>query len=91
MVEKIVKKFEKCLIQFLLILMMLAVLATAIELVRVLYTQLLEPPYLALNIPEAIKVFGFFLMILIGLEILESIKIYIEKQKVHAESYFLWL
>lgn len=89
MVEKILKKFEKYLVQFLLILMMLAVLATAIELVRVLYTQLLEPPYLALNIPEAIEVFGFFLMVLIGLELLESIKIYIEKQKVHAEVVFL--
>ena len=89
MVEKILKKFEKYLVLFLLILMMLAVLATTIELVRVLYSQLLEPPHLALNIPEAIEVFGFFLMVLIGLELLESIKVYMEKQKVHAEVVFL--
>ena len=87
--EKILKIFEKYVVLFLLLLMMLAVVATAIELTTVLYTQLVKPPYLALDISEAIEVFGFFLMVLIGLELLESIKIYMEKQRIHAEVVFL--
>ena len=87
--ENILKIFEKYIVLFLLLLMMLAVVATAIELTSVLYTQLKKPPYFALDVPEAIEVFGFFLMVLIGLELLESIKIYMEKQRVHAEVVFL--
>jgi len=49
----------------------------------------MKPPYLALDVAEAIEVFGFFLMVLIGLELLESIKIYIQKHRVHAEVVFL--
>ena len=87
--EKILKIFEKYIVLFLLLLMMLTVVATAIELTSVLYTQLMKPPYFALDVAEAIEVFGFFLMVLIGLELLESIKIYMEKQRVHAEVVFL--
>ena len=87
--ERILKIFEKYIVLFLLLLMMLTVVATAIELTRVLYTQLLKPPHLALDVAEAIEVFGFFLMVLIGLELLESIKIYMEEQRVHAEVVFL--
>jgi len=87
--EKILKIFEKYIVLFLLLLMMLTVAATAIELTTVLYTQLMKPPYLALDVAEAIEVFGFFLLVLIGLELLESIKIYIQKHRVHAEVVFL--
>lgn len=54
--------------------MMLTVVATAIELSAVLYAQLMKPPYLALDVAEAIEVFGFFLMVLIGLELLERMQ-----------------
>ena len=87
--EKALRMFEKYILLFLLLLMMLAIVATAIELAAVLFTQLLKPPYLALNVAEAIEVFGFFLMVLVGLELLESIKVYLEKHRVHAEVVFL--
>jgi len=87
--EKVLKTFERCIVLFLLILMIFAVVATAIELATVLISQLLNPPFLALNTQEAIEVFGFFLMVLIGLELLESIKVYLQKNRVHAEVVFL--
>ena len=36
-----------------------------------------------------IKVFGFFLMVLIGLELLETIRAYLKEDRVHAEVVFL--
>jgi len=87
--EKALKAFEKYIVLFLLFLMILAVVATAIELATVLVAQLLKPPFLALNTEEAIEVFGFFLLVLIGLELLESIKVYLQKNRVHAEVVFL--
>jgi uncharacterized membrane protein (DUF373 family) len=48
-----------------------------------------KPPLFLLNIKEMLEVFGFFLMVLIGLELLESIKAYLEEDRIHAEVVFL--
>ena len=87
--QKILKKFENVIVITLLVLMMLAVFLSAVELAVVLYRQIIVPPVLLLNIDEMLKVFGFFLMVLIGLELLESIKAYLEDNRVHAEIVFL--
>lgn len=83
--EKILKTFEKLIVMSLLILMMLAVLVSAVELAVILFQQLMKPPVFLLDITEMLEVFGFFLMVLIGLELLESIKAYLEEDRVHAE------
>ena len=87
--KKILKKFEKIIVISLLLLMMLAVFFSAVELAIILCQQLIAPPFLLLNIDEMLEVFGFFLMVLIGLELLESIKAYLEEDRVHAEVVFL--
>ncbi len=86
---KIFKTFEKVIVFALLGLMMLAVLVSTVELVVILFWQLIKPPAFLLSIEEMLEVFGFFLMILIGLELLESIKVYLEEDRVHAEVVFL--
>ena len=86
---KILKTFEKVIVFALLGLMMLAVLVSTVELVVILFRQLVKPPAFLLSIEEMLEVFGFFLMILIGLELLESIKVYLEQDRVPAEVVFL--
>ena len=86
---KILKTFEKVIVFALLGLMMLAVLVSTVELVVILFRQLMKPPAFLLSIEEMLEVFGFFLMILIGLELLESIKVYLEQDRVPAEVVFL--
>lgn len=86
---KILKTFEKVIVFALLGLMMLAVLVSTVELVVILFWQLMKPPAFLLSIEEMLEVFGFFLMILIGLELLESIKVYLEQDRVPAEVVFL--
>ncbi len=87
--RKILKTFEKVIVFALLGLMMLAVLVSTVELVVILFRQLINPPAFLLSIEEMLEVFGFFLMILIGLELLESIKVYLEQDRVPAEVVFL--
>jgi uncharacterized membrane protein (DUF373 family) len=88
-VEKILRKFERGTVLGLLAMMMLAVLVSAVELVVVLVQQLIKPPFMLLNRVEMLEVFGFFLMVLIGLELLETIKAYLDEDRVHAEVVFL--
>jgi len=87
--KKLIQLFEKFIICSLLILMGIAIFVSTIELAVILYEQLLEPPFLLLNINEMLQVFGFFLMVLIGLELLETIKAYLEGDKIHVEIVFL--
>ena len=83
--DKIYTIFQKVIITVLLGLMMLAVLVSTVELAVILYQQLMEPPRYLLNVKEMLEVFGFFLLVLIGLELLESIKAYLQKNRVPAK------
>jgi uncharacterized membrane protein (DUF373 family) len=85
----VLKTFEKIIVWTLLGLMMIAVLVSTVELAVILFQQLMKPPLFLLNIEEMLEVFGFFLMVLIGLELLESIKAYLNEDRVHAEVVFL--
>ncbi len=42
----------------------------------------MDPPRYLLNVKEMLEVFGFFLLVLIGLELLESIKAYLDENRV---------
>ncbi len=87
--DKILKIFEKLIVMTLLTLMILAVLVSTVELAVILFQELMKPPLFLLDIKEMLEVFGFFLMVLIGLELLESIKAYLQEDRVHAEVVFL--
>ena len=86
---KTLKLFERVIVTTLLGMMMLAVCLSTVELAVVLTQELLKPPVMLLNLAEMLQVFGFFLMVLIGLELLETLKAYLEEDKIHAEVVFL--
>ena len=81
----IINKFEYLIVVALLLMMMLALLASTVELAFILVQQLLEPPMLLLDVKEMLTVFAFFLMVLIGLELVETIKMYLDENVFHVE------
>jgi uncharacterized membrane protein (DUF373 family) len=85
MMRGIIQKFERFIVLALLLMMMLALLVSTIELAIILVEQLLAPPTLLLDIKEMLTVFGFLLMVLIGLELVETIKIYFEQNVFRVE------
>lgn len=87
--ERLLKGFERTIVLSLVGLMMVTVLVATIELAVTLYRKLMQPPVYLLDIQEMQEVLGFFLMVLIGLELLGSIKTYLVQDRVHAEVVFL--
>ena len=85
MMKRIFYKFEHFIVLALLLMMMLALLASTIELGVILVQQLLAPPFLLLDVKEMLTVFAFFLMVLIGLELVETTKMYLEEDVFHVE------
>jgi uncharacterized membrane protein (DUF373 family) len=60
------------------------VLAT-LELGWVIIRDIITPPIILLEIDELLEIFGFFLLVLIGIELLETIKAYLMTHVVHVE------
>lgn len=76
------KQFE-CFIVAALILMMAAVILLSVgELTWILIQDVMSPPVLILEIDELLELFGLFLLVLIGLELLETIKNYYTEGKI---------
>jgi uncharacterized membrane protein (DUF373 family) len=82
---KMLKKFEKIIIGSLIVMMVLVVLISTIELAVLIVKDIIEPPRYWLGIDQLFEIFGFFLMLLIGVELLETIKAYLSENVVHSE------
>lgn len=76
---------ERFVIMILLGMMMLTIIVSTIELGVIIYTQLVDPPFLLLDIENMLEIFGFFLMVVIGLELFETIRVYVDENKIHVE------
>jgi len=81
----LVKRFERLIIGALIVLMGVVVLLSTVELGWLIIKDILTPPVILLEIDELLDVFGFFLLVLIGLELLETIRSYLAEHVVHAE------
>jgi len=88
-VKDILHTFTRFIIQALILMMMLAVLLSTVELLIILVIEVLKPPEYLLGIENLFEIFGFFMMILIGLELLESIRTYLADELLHVEVVFL--
>ena len=58
---------------------------STIELGWIIAKDIFTPPVILLEIEELLEIFGFFLLILIGVELLETIKAYLNQGVVHVE------
>jgi uncharacterized membrane protein (DUF373 family) len=77
--------FERLIVVSLIIMMIVVILLSTIELGRILVLDIITPPKYLLDINELLDVFGFFMLILIGVELLETIRAYLNEHEVHVE------
>jgi len=79
------KAFEKIVVLSLIAMMVLVISLAVAELAWIIIQDLIKPPILLLEINDLLDIFGFFLLILIGVELLETIKAYLSEHVVHVE------
>ena len=77
--------FHKIIITTLTWLMGLVVLLATLELIYVIALDILSPPYMLLEIRELLDIFGYFLLILIGIELLETFWIYLQESAINVQ------
>lgn len=83
--QTFLKKFEYVIVLSLITMMVVVVLLTTVELGWVIIRDIITPPIILLEIDELLEIFGFFLLVLIGIELLETIKAYLMTNVVHVE------
>ena len=82
---KYLAKIEFVVIRALVVMMALVVLFASLDLAWIIIQDLMTPPYLLFDVNRLLEIFGMFLLVLIGIELLESIRMYLDHKLVHVE------
>lgn len=79
---KYLRKFEHVVVATLILMLAMVVLLSVVELGWVLIKDIIRPPVFILEIHELLELFGLFLLVLIGIELLETMKEYYAEGRI---------
>lgn len=80
------KKYEKFIMQVLIVMMSVVLALGILDLGWIILGDIIEPPFLLLEASQLLDIFGLFMLVIIGVELLETlIKTYIAPDKPHFE------
>lgn len=82
---ELLKKFEKLVTLVLMAMMVVVVTLSVVDLGWLLIRDIMSPPIALLDEGELLELFGFFLLVLIGIELLETLKAYVREKQFRAE------
>ena len=83
--EKAMHRFERLIVVGLIFMMMIVILLGVLDLAWLIIKDAISPPIILLEVDELLDIFGFFLLILIGVELLEILRAYLRDNVVHVE------
>jgi uncharacterized membrane protein (DUF373 family) len=83
---ELIQRFEHIVVKALLFMMAIVVFLATLELGYILAKDILTAPILILEIDELLEIFGMFMLVLIGLELFESIQAYHQDRIIRVET-----
>ena len=86
MASRLLDRFERFITHALLVLIGAVVVLATAELAWLLAKDVLTPPLFLLEIEELQELFGQFLLVLIGIELMYTLRLYIEDRSIHLEA-----
>ena len=85
---KFLKRFERMIVTALIVMMGLTILLATIELAWLIIKDVITPPVILLEINELLDIFGLFLLVLLGIELVSTLKTYLTENEIHVEVVF---
>ena len=76
---------QKVIIYSLILLMTAVLILATIELGYYIFKYMIESNYAVINLNQLMDLFGVFLLVLIGIELLDTIKVYLKENVMHVE------
>ncbi|TVR77209.1 MAG: hypothetical protein EA409_12135 [Saprospirales bacterium] len=85
--KKLVRWVERAIIIALIAVMSLLLLIATVELIYTVFLALMETDkeMLLVDLDNLLNIFGVFLLVLIGIELLDTIKVYFKENVIHVE------
>jgi uncharacterized membrane protein (DUF373 family) len=83
--NRVMSIVEKTVLYALMILMAIVLLLATLDLIWTIILAIKTPPFFLITLDTLLEIFGLFLLVLVGLELLDTITSYIREHVVHAE------
>jgi len=84
----LLKKFERIIVIALIVMMAVTILLATVELAWLIIKDVITPPIILLEINELLDIFGLFLLVLLGIELISTFKTYLTENEIHIEVVF---
>ncbi|MBM3129204.1 MAG: phosphate-starvation-inducible E-like protein [Chloroflexi bacterium] len=81
----LLNRFERVITMTLVTLMMIVVTLATLDLILGIYQEVIKPPHIFIPVEKLLDIFGLFLLVLIGIELLDTIRAYLTEHIIHEE------
>jgi uncharacterized membrane protein (DUF373 family) len=84
-IYRVIRRFEHAIVLALIALMMLIIVVSTLDLAWLVLKDLATPPIFLLGIDELFDILGLVLIVLIAIELLETMKIYLQSHLIRVD------
>jgi uncharacterized membrane protein (DUF373 family) len=79
----LVKKLQLIIVSVLIVMLMIVVILSTVHLGYLIAQDVWKQPRFLIPVEGLLDIFGFFLLVLIGVELLETLKVYLKDDTIH--------
>ncbi|WP_370576041.1 phosphate-starvation-inducible PsiE family protein [Methanomethylovorans sp.] len=80
---KYVNIFQTLIVKSIIVMMVIVILSSTMEVGWIILRGLITPPVIFLNVEKVLDIFGLFFLVIIGIELLETIKMIITESTMN--------
>jgi uncharacterized membrane protein (DUF373 family) len=81
--EKLIATVQKLIVLALASMLVIIVVLSTVHLGVLIAQEIWKPPRFLIHVEGLLEIFGYFLLVLIGVELLETLKAYVKKDVIH--------
>ncbi len=82
---KYINKFQTLIIKAVIVMMAFVILSATLEIGWIVFKDLLTPPLFLIGVEQILDVFGLFFLVIIGIELLETVKMIITESSMNVD------
>jgi uncharacterized membrane protein (DUF373 family) len=83
LIELVITKIQKATVVALAAMLVVVVVLSTVHLGVLIAEEIWKPPRFLIPVQGLLEIFGYFLLVLIGVELLETLKAYVKKDAIH--------
>ncbi|WP_292469810.1 phosphate-starvation-inducible PsiE family protein [Methanolobus sp.] len=85
MIIKYINLFQTIIIKAVIVMMALVILSATLEIGWIVIRDMLNPPVFLIGVDQILDVFGLFFLVIIGIELLETVKMIIVESSMNVD------